>query len=607
MNPNQDDTMALTPAQIEILSQVANEAACAQHKGKGAIYARACVQLGGISPATLHRYLNQVTVRSQRKQRCDSGVFALGRAEAEIISAYIMNHYRGNGKKGITLEVALRDLRENKLVRAEVIDATTGAITLLSPSAVLKALKGYNLHWQQVLRSERPMAVAQSTPHPNHTWQIDASVCTLFYMDDDGTSPMPASVFYKNKPENFERVAKQRVTRFVITDHNSGAIKVRYFLGSESVANYAEFFLWAIQKQPGYTDPFHGVPFQLMADPGSGLAGAFKNLVRRLRIDMIINRAGNPAAKGQVENANNLVEMGFEHQFRAHRPANLAELNERAQVWACNFNSTAILERHGKTRFMKWREITTEKLRIAPGMDLCRELLTATEKECRVDQYGRVQFGGGGRKWDVRSVPAVAVGQKLPITYNAYNEREVFCVFKDADGNEVLHPCPLVEMDEHGFASDARVIGAGYQALPDTQADIARKHALLLTTGEATLKDAEKAKKQKSFEVFNGAVRFDYLRVENAAQVPFVPKSGVALEVGTVTTSTPKVAVTLNAFEVNRWLAANGVVINSDTNAQLIKECAPYGKDGVPETDLEAIKARLTVRSSLRVVNGGAV
>ena len=601
MKPNQDDIMALTPAQIEILSQVSIDAACAPHGGKDAIYARACERLNGISLATLHRYLNQVAVRSPRKQRCDSGVFALGRNEAEIISAYLMRHYRGNGKKGITLVTALRDLRENKLVRAEVIDAATGTITLLSESAVLKALKGYGLHWQQVLRAERPMAVAQSTPYPNHTWQIDASVCTLFYLDDDGTSPMPANVFYKNKPENFERVAKQRVTRFVITDHNSGAIKVRYFLGSESVANYAEFFLWAIQKQPGYTDPFHGVPFQLMADPGSGLAGAFKNLVRRLGIDLIINKAGNPAAKGQVENAQNLVEMGFEHQFRAHRPANLADLNERAQVWACNFNSTAVLGRHGKTRFMKWMEITAEQLRIAPGLDLCRELLTGAEKDCLVDQYGRVQFGGGGRKWDVRSVPGVAVGQKLPITFSAYNEREVFCVFKDADGREVLHPCPLVEMDEHGFASDARVIGSGYQALPDTVADTRRKQALMLTTGTTTLKDAEKAQKQKGFEVFNGAVRFDYLRLENAAQVPFVPKTSVPLDVSTVTTSTPKVMRLLTQFEAAQALRVMGMTLN----AELVATLKSQYPEGVPEDQIAHLHARLTVRSGLRLVAAG--
>lgn len=599
--PPPDDIMALNPAQIQVLSQVAMDAARAPSRGKGAIYAAACAQLG-ISLPTLHRYLNQVTVRSPRKQRADSGVFSLSRAEAEIISAYLMRHYRGNGKKGITLGTALRDLRENGQVRADVLDAETGELTLLSESAVARALKGYGLHWDQMLRAAQPMAVAQSSKHPNHVWQIDASVCTLFYLDDDGTSPMPENVFYKNKPENFERVAKQRVTRFVVTDHTSGAIKVRYYLGGESVANYSEFFLWAIQKQPGYADPFHGVPFELMADPGSGLAGAFKNLVRRLRIELIINSPGNPRAKGQVENAQNLVEMGFEHQFRAHRPANLAELNTRAQVWSCNYNATAVLERHGKTRFMKWMEITPDQLRVAPAIALCRELLTADEKDCRVDQYGRVQFGGGGRQWDVRSVPGVVTGQKLAITYNAYSEREVYAVYTGIDGLEVLHPCPLVEKDEHGFALDARVIGQGYKAQPDTAADTNRKQALLLATGTSTLKDAEKAVKQKGFEVFNGAVRFDYLQLENGNRAPFVPKASVALEATTQTTQTASRAIMLSQFEAGAALTRMGVGPSADRNKALMEYV-----DGVPETELDALKVRLTVRAGLRVVNGGSI
>jgi len=88
---------------------------------------------------------------------------------------------------------------------------------------------------------------ALASDHPNDVWQIDASISTLFYVPDErqsGMQDMAPGVFYKNKPENFERVARQRVTRFVITDHTSGAVKVRYALGGESEANFTEFFLW---------------------------------------------------------------------------------------------------------------------------------------------------------------------------------------------------------------------------------------------------------------------------------------------------------------------------------------------------------------------------
>ena len=56
---------------------------------------------------------------------------------------------------------------------------------------VARALRGYGLHPEQLRRL--PAAQQQSTPHPNHTWQMDASVCTLFYLDDDdGTRDMPS-------------------------------------------------------------------------------------------------------------------------------------------------------------------------------------------------------------------------------------------------------------------------------------------------------------------------------------------------------------------------------------------------------------------------------
>lgn len=592
--------MALSPARIEELCRVAQAAAQAGHGGRAAVYERACQQLG-VSAATLHRQLALVSVRNQRKRRSDAGGYTLPLAEAQTISTYLMDHYRGNGKKGITLGKALSDLRANGLVHAATVDQQTGEITLLSESAVARALKGYGLHWDQV--RSLALAVAQSTPHPNHTWQMDASVCTLFYLDDDGTTDMPGQVFYKNKPENFERVARQRVTRFVITDHTSGAIKLRYYLGGESVANFSEFFLWAIQQQPGYSDPMHGVPFQLMVDPGSGMAGAFKNLVRRLQIRMIVNAPGNPRAKGQVEGAQNLVEMGFEHQFRAHRPANLAELNARAQVWAAHYNATAVHSRHGKTRYMKWMEITREQLRVAPPLEICRELLTADVKACTVDVYGSVQFGGSGRRWDVRGLPGgVQMGEKVNITYSAYNDREVFAVYHDAQGQEVLHACPLVEKDEHGFQAGAREIGGGYQALPDSAADRARKQAELLATGAGTLDEAKKARRQKGFETFNGAVRFDHLQRELDAQAPFMPKRGEALPTTTTTTSTPAPVRELSHFEAARALAQQGVAMSAELVATL-KNLHPTG---VPEDQLSALADRLTVRAGLRVVAGGA-
>lgn len=586
----------LSPSAVQYLVDVSRRLDAARRGEKARILAQACDFLG-CSKATAHRWLKDVAVTSPRKRRADAGAHVLAREEAEMISAYLTPHVRGNGKAGMSLGNALRDLRANGVVQAARVDGETGELVPLSASAVAAALRAYDLHPEQ-LRRAAP-AQRQKSLHPNHVWQMDASVCTLFYMDDAGSAEMPQAVFYKNKPENFERIARQRVTRFVITDHTSGAIKVRYYLGGESEANFSEFFIWAMQKSARASCPMHGVPHILMVDPGSGMAAAFKNMARRLRVEMIVNAPGNPRGKGSVENAQNLVEMNFEHQFRAQRPRDLAELNARAETWADNYNAQSEHGRHGLTRYQKWAQITPEQLRVAPSVAMCRQLLTAASKPCKVDLFLQVQFGGGGRRWSVRDVPGVMVGEKLDISFNPYNEREVFAVFHDAEGQEVLHPCPLVETDEHGFDADAVVIGSGYRALPDTAADAARKRGARIATGAATDDEARRALRRKDTELMAGRVRYDYLERENAERAPMLPRAGHALT-PTVATQAPPAPV-LTLFEAARTLAGAAWLGKPLLPAQLalLRQLHP---EGVPEDQLPQLATRLAARGALRVV-----
>lgn len=578
------------------LCQLAAQLAAAPHGGKGALLGAAAAHLG-CSLATLQRKLAAVRLDAPRKTRSDAGQIALPLDEAQAISAYLLDHLRGLGKQSKTLAAAVADLRANGLIRAAKLCAETGELLPLHESTIARALRHYGLHPEQLRRPRA--AVQQASLHPNHVWQLDASTCTLFYMDDDGSAAMPEAVFYKNKLENFQKVAKQRVTRFVLTDHTSGYIKVRYYFGGESVANFSEFFIWCMCPSGNKHDPMHGVPKILMVDPGSGMAGAFRVLVQRLGIRMIVNAPGNPRAKGQVENAQNLVEMGFEGQFRAHRPANLAELNDRAHTWAAHFNSQRVHSRHGKTRSDMWQTIAQSELRVPVSAEVLRALLTAPTKECKVNTHTQVQFAG--RVWDVSAVPGVLVGEKLHITFNAYNDAEVFAVFKAEDGQEVLHPCPLVATNERGFGANANVIGDGYEALPDSSADTARKRLAQIATGQTTQEAADRALKDKKRELFSGRIRFDHLQADlDAAPIP-MPRRG---EVAAVGVQMPAAAArTLSHFEAGRWLSDHGVAASAERNAA-VKAAYP---DGVPEDELEALKTRLTAdstRAQLRVVNG---
>ena len=59
--------------------------------------------------------------------------------------------------------------------------------------------------------------------HPNHVWQIDASLRPVYLMraskGDNGLRIMDHTDFYKNKPANVIKVINESLWRYVVTDH----------------------------------------------------------------------------------------------------------------------------------------------------------------------------------------------------------------------------------------------------------------------------------------------------------------------------------------------------------------------------------------------------
>ena len=208
----------------ERLVSVAHAARKAGHGGKGAIYDTACRDLG-ISRATLLKKLKEVTVTTPRKRRCDAGQSAMTRDEAMLISAVLMESTRKNGKRLYSVPDAVEALRANGMIRAEYLDMETGELRPLSESTAHRALRMYGLHPDQLLA---PAPVTElASEHPNHVWQIDASLCVLYYLKPaaearaNGLRVMDHDQFYKNKPKNLARIAADRVWSYEITDHAS--------------------------------------------------------------------------------------------------------------------------------------------------------------------------------------------------------------------------------------------------------------------------------------------------------------------------------------------------------------------------------------------------
>jgi hypothetical protein len=591
--------MALSPLMAQSVQAVVQRAATAAHGQKGAIYTQACADLG-INQATLHRYMAQVSVRPQRKQRADAGTVSLTRDEASIISAYLMVSHRKTGKRLMSMGQALEQLRANGEVRAERTDPTTGEVVPLSASAVASALRQYGLHPDQLNRASP--ALELRSLHPNHVWQIDASMCVLYYLNaktpkEAGLQVMTHSEFYKNKPANLKRIEADRVWSYEWTDHYSGAIGVHYVLGAESAANLIESFLFGISKREG--DPFHGVPRILMMDMGSAnTSGNFGNLARRLGVETIAHAPGNARATGQVEKARDIIEKSFESALRLRPVANLDELNAQAQRWAVWFNSTRLHSRHARTRYDLWMTITADQLRIAPPLEHCRALVNDQPEGRKVSDKLRVSYRG--REFDVSTVPSVMVGEQLQMALNPWQADGAVVVMRGADGHETLHQVPVVAKDDAGFAMTANVIGEDWKQAPRTALEDNREQVQRIAMDATTNEEAEAKVKAKAVP-FGG--RIDPFKViEQAPERTWLDRKGSDV-VPAVTTAVSAVPVRmLTYFEAMRRLAEQGCKLDAAGFARLK---ADYPQ-GVAEDALEQIKTRTLVRTGLRVVAGGA-
>lgn len=590
--------MALNPAIVQRLVQLVQATAAAPRGAKQALYDAAGQELG-LSRPTLYRYLEQVTVKPTRKQRSDAGDVLLCRYDAIAISALLMTSARKTGKRLMSIDQAVETLLANGAIKPFALDPATGELLRLSNSAIARALRSYGLHPDQLNRPTP--AVQLKSLHPNHVWQIDASICVLYYLNartakEAGLQVMEHTRFYKNKPANLKRIEADRVWSYEVTDHYSGAIFVHYVLGAESGTNLAESFIGAIQKREG--DPLHGVPFILMMDMGSAnTSGLFGNLARRLSVKLIAHAPGNARATGQVEKARDLIERSFESRLRLQPVRDLAELNAQAQRWACWFNANKIHSRHNKTRYDLWLTIGPEQLRIAPPAEVCFELLTAPSVSRLVRDNLTVSFKN--RDYCVRQVPNVCLGEKLDITLNPYVADAALVVLKDAHGHEVLHSIPLLSKDDAGFLENANVIDEDYARPADTVLDTNRKEVERFAYDATT--DAEAAAKRKSGAVPLGSRIDPYKVIELAPQRAYLPKLGAELASNTTTRSTPLPVRLLTQFEAAQALVARGVTMN----AELVATLKSVHKDGVPEDELDALQARLSVRAGLRMVAGG--
>lgn len=571
----------IDPTHIARLQAVTQAALAAGHGGKTAIYQAAADELG-VGLATLHRKLKALSMQKPRKRRCDARSTTLTFLEAKVITAYLLESRRANGKQLASLEDAVEVLRANGKISAGRVDKATGEFKALTISAIRRALNVYNLHPEQMARPTPKQQMASR--HPNHVWQIDPSLCVLYYLprkEGDGLQVMDEKKFYKNKPANIRKIEKERVWRYVITDHASGWIYVHYVLGAESGKNLVEAFIGATQKR-GSDDPVHGVPFEVMVDPGSANTGAvFQNLCRALGVEVRVNVPGQPWAKGQVEQANNLVECGFEHRLRFLdvAPTSVEAINDCAGEWMRWFNLHRTHTRHGKSRYDVWQAIIPEQLRVAPPAQVMRELAVTRPESRKVTVFLTVSFKG--KTYSVADVPNVMVGETVLITRNPWGEADSAQVMMiGPDGRELIVPIEAQQKDQYGFADTAVMIGDGYRGMKDGQIDTNRKAIERLAMGAETDEEAAKARKKNTVP-FNGEID-PMLPITNTPLPDYLPRRGTAMDV-----ASPMIEIKpLNHVAAGKRLAA--MLGDRWLGAEHYAWLREHYPDGVPEESLDA-------------------
>lgn len=474
----------------DYLRDVASKLTDAGFGEKGAIVKTACEHLN-ISKAQLYRDLETVGFKAERKQRSDKGKSVVSAEIAEQIGGMVHVATRANGKQTLPITTALNIL------------VADGKAPNVSAATIARVMKNNMCHPKQLAT---PSAhTQQKSLHPNHVWQVDASICVLFYLPRGGMQVMDEKKFYKNKPANVKKIENDRVIRYVITDHFSGSVYVEYVYGSESAENLTEIFLNCIQKR-SMQEPLHGVPFILYTDKGcANTSGLFKNLLERLDVTFIAHATGNSQAKGQVENAQNIVETQFEGRLRFIKIDSLAHLNQAASQWRMMWNETQIHSRTKRSRNAVWQTIAPNQLRFAPPLELCQELLSTSPVERTVAANLTVSYaikGYGSNDYDVRHIDGVYPKAKLKVVVNPYRAPSIDVLCIDEHGNEVTYTCDPVQVDWVGFRPDAAIIGEEMKAMPHSAIDENRKRIIKKAYNADTLEQADKAiaKKHTAYE-----------------------------------------------------------------------------------------------------------
>ncbi|MGP8438121.1 integrase [Paraburkholderia fungorum] len=566
----------------------------AGHGEKRAICERYCRELGYVvdgEPALrrLRRELARHGLCGTRAQRADAGQHTLDKTEAEEIVRWQRENARANGKSLVSLKAAVDTLRANGHIKAECLNEETGEIRPLSYSAIAQAIQTYGLSADML--DTPPPATRMRVLHANHVWEIDASLCVLYYLPKDGgLRIMSETLFNSNKPKNIAKIEQERVWRYLVVDVASGAIYVEYVFGGESGANLTGVFIAATQERP---NEFWGVPKMIYCDAGAANTGAvFKGLCQQLDIEVQWHLPGNARATGAVEKPQDIVERQFESMLASRPVTSLAELNAAAARWRVKFNATAEHSRHKQTRLSAWAKHVAGHLKAPPNVETCRALAYTKPEKRRVTQYLTVQFDA--KDWDASGFPQVYRGMTVHVARNPWSEDSIRIIEKKADGTLAFFECPLKRKNELGYWEDSPVLGQEFKRHAMTPPEKTLARLAERTAADQLLADGTKRAKPMPF----GGKIDPYKSLDETAMADMLPRRPDEVHPATAQVSLPTLTHTQAAIRLR------GLIGRALEPTEYEWMTARF-TGGVPSEQIEALAAQFVEQAGEPVVCEG--
>lgn len=496
--------MALTAAQIQQLHLTAQRLEAAENGVRGEIIARVAALLGCANKTVYSHLKKYAGWSSGKKKRADAGKTCVDAELAHTAAGLVHMARRQNGKKTLSIKASCEKLAANGY---GVVNPETGEVTMPSAEHLARVMKShYGCHPDQLLKASP--AVRIRSPHPNHTWQVDASVCVLYRLPGKGGVGLINERDYnKHKPGKLVEIAGQRIIRYVVTDHYSHNLYVQYEQARAEDALGVLRALMGAMCDRGPRDPMHGIPHILYVDPGSGNKSSLVlQFLQRLDVRHIPHAAGNARATGSVESAQNIVECGFEATLRFMAVPGMEELQAAADRWRRHYLATAV---HGRTRVTRnaaWLRVSDAQLRTVerPVLEAIAAWGDVTRK---IDDHFRISLDTrvyGVHEYDLRELGyhGINAGDTVAVRLNPFRAPVVTVVKALPDGTELIFDVPPVQKDAAGFDLSAPVIGEEFKALPETRSEKALKRIKQMAYATDSVEEAEKAHKARHRQPF---------------------------------------------------------------------------------------------------------